>query len=265
MSYIYALCHPHTNEIRYVGKAKDLNKRYSQHLHKSSLSKSSYKNSWILSLLSKGLFPKMVVLDYVSNLDENSAEMYWIEQLKSAGCSLTNLTLGVDGGDTCITDERKASRSQKISNALSKNPKSIEHRKALSISKSGKQIHTKCHKEELKMKYSGSGNPFFGKRHSAASVKKIKEGAESWRGKMKQQNGGNIFNEEQLEKMSKNRFNKKGKYYGVSRYKNGFRCRIYKGGKCVVSKSFSSEIDAASYWDVVIGNYFDNAPRNLEV
>ena len=265
MSYIYALCHPHTNEIRYVGKARDLNKRYSQHLHKSSLSKPSYKNFWVLSLLSKGLFPKMIVLDCVANTEEDNAEKYWIDELKDVGCSLTNLTLGGDGGDTCITDERKTIRSQKISNALSGNPKSFEHRKALSISKSGKQIHTEHHKEELKRKHSGTGNPFFGKSHSESSVKKIKEGAESWRGKMKQKNSGKIFNEEQLEKMASSRFNKKGKYYGVTRCGKGFRCRIHKGGRCVVQKYFSSELDAAKYWDAIIGNYFNNAPRNLEV
>lgn len=54
-TYIYTLKDPITNEIRYVGKANDPNKRILDHIKECKSSNISHKISWIKSLLNINL------------------------------------------------------------------------------------------------------------------------------------------------------------------------------------------------------------------
>lgn len=97
ITYIYALC-DENNNIRYIGKANDVNTRYKNHL-KESKRKRTHKEKWINSMLEKGLKPGHFILDECIYSDWILMEEYWIAQAKSWGFNLTNGTSGGDGSD----------------------------------------------------------------------------------------------------------------------------------------------------------------------
>lgn len=95
MVYIYALCDPKTNNVRYIGKSIRPKARYADHLNDKS---KTHKVNWIKSLASKGLKPTMIILQTLSdNEDWQKAEINWIKQAKDNGWDLVNSTDGGDG------------------------------------------------------------------------------------------------------------------------------------------------------------------------
>lgn len=113
MIYIYTLEYPEGN-VRYVGKAKDLNKRLQGHV--SKIKERTHKNNWVRSLLSNGVKPIMKVIE---ELDETEDWAFWerfyIFQFRAWGFDLTNATFGGDGLSN-VTSQLK----NKLSNSLLK-------------------------------------------------------------------------------------------------------------------------------------------------
>lgn len=95
-TYIYILIDPETNQVRYVGKTKNLKRRYNQHISECSKLK-SYKNNWLISLKNKNLRPEMVVIDETDKDDWIFLEQWYIQLYRSWGYRLTNLTEGGEG------------------------------------------------------------------------------------------------------------------------------------------------------------------------
>ena len=91
--YIYALSHPITNEVRYIGKTINIKRRYKQHLYDKRTK--SYKSSWIISLKSLGLKPIMTIIEECNDVNWEDREIYWIQQYEN----LTNTQKGGNGGD----------------------------------------------------------------------------------------------------------------------------------------------------------------------
>jgi hypothetical protein len=62
IAYIYALIDPRTDEVRYIGKSIEPNKRLKSHIYASSYindsSYNSHKSNWIRKLLSENLNQK---------------------------------------------------------------------------------------------------------------------------------------------------------------------------------------------------------------
>lgn len=110
---IYSLEYPEGN-IRYIGKANNLSQRFTSHLKRVNEC-TSKKNSWIKSLLRKGEFPIMNLIDEVSIKDWQFWESHYIFLYRSFGFDLTNLTFGGDGLSN-PSEEVK----YKISNSLKK-------------------------------------------------------------------------------------------------------------------------------------------------
>lgn len=94
-TYIYILQHPVTEDVRYVGKTNNPERRMRHHLSNQSKNGARIKN-WIKSLKKNGLKPYMTVIDETDN-DWQELEMYWISQFKSWGFNLTNITSGGEG------------------------------------------------------------------------------------------------------------------------------------------------------------------------
>lgn len=104
MAYIYALCDPDTEDVRYIGKANDVAGRLKSHLNEKSTTR---KARWIQSLKRKGLKPSTVVLEEVSSDMWEDAEIRWIAHYRSLGCDLCNHTDGGDGLNNPTEDTRR--------------------------------------------------------------------------------------------------------------------------------------------------------------
>jgi len=101
--FIYTLADPVTREVRYVGKAINLQKRLRKHVYDSTGGhEQGHKANWIKSLRAQGLKPIIEALEeIVEPTDEQwqEAERFWIEYLRVLGFKLTNL---VAGGFGCL-------------------------------------------------------------------------------------------------------------------------------------------------------------------
>ncbi len=94
--FIYSLSDPRSDEVRYVGKAVDPEKRL--YGHTLVFRSNTHKTAWIKSLRKLGLKPKMEILealDDCSDAEWQESERFWIRYLRFLGCRLTN---AVDGG-----------------------------------------------------------------------------------------------------------------------------------------------------------------------
>lgn len=85
--YIYALIDPRDNQVRYIGKTKNVEKRLKEHLNRSTITK---KGSWIKSLKEQNLKPSIQIIDTTSNIDWITKEQYWIGMFSN----LLNMTNG---------------------------------------------------------------------------------------------------------------------------------------------------------------------------
>lgn len=108
--YIYGLIDPRTQEVRYVGKTKDLQERYRIHLYER---RKNHKCNWIEYLQRQGLKPQLIILEEVPETQWQEAERLWIGHFQSKGIRLTNGREGGTGGQ--MTDEvrRKISLSHR--------------------------------------------------------------------------------------------------------------------------------------------------------
>lgn len=120
MIYIYTLSHPITNEVRYVGKTINVNRRFKQHLHDK---RCSHKASWVKSLKNEGLKPIMTILETCSD-NWQEREIYWMSQYDN----LTNLKKG--GGIDYVRTTSEETK-QKISQANLGKPKTSEHKEKI--------------------------------------------------------------------------------------------------------------------------------------
>lgn len=98
-TYIYGLIDPRSGEIRYVGKANDVQRRLREHLKPCALKANTHKINWIKSLLLIGLQPDAVTLDTVDVDVSSESEQAWITKLLKAGLPLTNGAEGGRGGN----------------------------------------------------------------------------------------------------------------------------------------------------------------------
>jgi hypothetical protein len=101
---VYGLCEPDTGELRYVGKSVvSPEGRLRSHVNRARRGLDDHKSAWIRMLIDYGLEPELVILeDGVSEDELNERECTWIAAMKRAGCRLTNITGGGDGGATRI-------------------------------------------------------------------------------------------------------------------------------------------------------------------
>lgn len=90
---IYALCDPRDGRVRYIGKAKDPDKRFKGHLREVRRRSPLY--SWISSLAKKKLQPILQVIE-ICDGSWQEAEKRIIAEYRSKFSDLLNLA---DGGD----------------------------------------------------------------------------------------------------------------------------------------------------------------------
>lgn len=158
LTNIYVLKDPDTLEIRYVGKADNLKKRFDEHIREYKY-KSTYKNNWIKGLLDNNKLPIIEVIEKVPKENWGDYEKKWIIYFKNSGNYLTNLTEGGDGGN--FGEEINKLISQKLKGKK----RSPETKKLLSEIAKKRKLSEEGRKS-LSVKRKGSGNSMYGKKQS---------------------------------------------------------------------------------------------------
>jgi hypothetical protein len=95
-TFIYGLCDPDTNEIRYIGKSNSPKKRILDHIYSCNDS-ITHKNNWIKSLLREGKKPTLQIIDEVPIVDWQMWEAFYIKKYREEGHNLTNHSDGGNG------------------------------------------------------------------------------------------------------------------------------------------------------------------------
>jgi len=135
---IYSLADPSTGEIRYVGRSTNPKARLREHVkHARNMVEDTHKARWIRALLAQSQRPALSVIEVVEGGAWQERERYWISELRSRGCKLTNLS---DGGDGNCGFKHRPESIEKYRLKMKGRPKSEEHRRNLSIAKTGMKM-----------------------------------------------------------------------------------------------------------------------------
>lgn len=194
---VYTLHHPITHEIRYVGYTyTSLKERLRLHVRDvKKESVKSHKKKWIKSLLNQNLYPVINLVqefDLIEDALEKEKEL--IALYKSNGIRLVNHTPGGEFGmgykfsPESISIMVKKRTGKKIGTKEERllAQKEIEIQKELKR-KELARIRDKKYKDKKKeerrlyrinnpkVKLVGELNPFFGKKHSAESLEKMRK------------------------------------------------------------------------------------------
>jgi hypothetical protein len=219
--FIYGLCDPRTEQLRYVGKTTNLSRRLYEHTKNKS---HSHLSSWIRSLLGAGYDPEIFVIEEVDKKNWQREEKFWISYFRYIGADLVNGSQGGLGGSKKGHKFSLEGR-RRIDHAVRKSckgkPLSREHRRKLSLAKIG----TKQSRETIEKRInslSGSGNPNYGKTLSEEHKMKIS--------KAKKGKPGHPQTKETIEKISAAQRGRKKSYET--------RMRMSEGQK---NKEFSDE------------------------
>lgn len=142
--YIYALIDPRDDRIRYVGKASNIKRRFSQHC--SIQREKNHRANWLTKLRSLELEPTLKIIEECGGSNWSERETYWIRYYRELGCDLVNATGGGEGATgRIITDETR----RKMGKASKGRTHSEETKRKMSKAKKGKK-----HSEEHCLKMS---------------------------------------------------------------------------------------------------------------
>lgn len=144
-TFIYILIDPRDNQVRYIGKTKNITRRFNQHISEASKIR-TYKNNWLLQLKLNKLRPEIVVIDECEDNSWVMLEQWYIELFKSWGYKLTNLTKGGEGVYGYKPTEETL---QKMSYANKGKVISLETRQKISAAVKGRK-----YSDEIKLKAS---------------------------------------------------------------------------------------------------------------
>lgn len=94
-TFIYGLMDPRDNQLRYVGKSNDPEKRLQEHLRCHS--KNNHLDYWIMLLNRLDLPPRLRIIEECQMSVWQEREKFWIRIFKWAGVDLINITPGGEG------------------------------------------------------------------------------------------------------------------------------------------------------------------------
>jgi hypothetical protein len=104
VSGIYAL--KLNDTIFYIGQSNNIYKRYKDHCRLSNNKSNTKRCNWLSSLIKKGEFPELEILEITNNLD--SREIFWIKHYLDLGQATCN---GNEGGKTLFYANKVKSES----------------------------------------------------------------------------------------------------------------------------------------------------------
>lgn len=235
--FIYGLKCPIVNEIRYIGKSVNPQRRFKNHILYETRA-NTHKARWLNILLQKGLTPQIIILEKVNKSEWEIKEKFWIQKFKSNGISLTNETDGGDGREKGF--KHKPESVRKIVYGLRN--RSLELRKNIGI-KISKRLKGKPLTEKNKVNLSISHKLFWENLSDLEKQKRSKHLKRVWTQESK----------DKLSRSTRGIKNRNGtsKYVGVSWFKRDSKWRAYlkQNGKQFHLGYFASEIEAAKAYD----------------
>lgn len=159
---VYALAHPDTREIRYVGETvRSAKERLGQHLRSAAEKTTPPVNAWLRGL---GRPPAIIELEATETKDQmHCAEVYWIEQFRAMGASLLNIA---PGGST-----RKGYRHSAETRARWREFRRGENGSNYGKRRTPEQVAAMA--ERTREWHAQNDHPMAGKRHSASALVKI--------------------------------------------------------------------------------------------
>lgn len=106
---IYSLRHPESNEVVYIGKAKNPNlRRNSYNCLKANINGKRPVQKWVTNILLTGIKPVFEIIEVCDIINWEERECYWIAHFKSTGISLLNVSSGGKGRNgTTHSEESK--------------------------------------------------------------------------------------------------------------------------------------------------------------
>jgi group I intron endonuclease len=168
--FIYGLYDPRNDELKYVGKTKNINRRFTEHIKETKNSGRGRKNSWIRKLLKNDLYPIIKILEICNENNWEERERNWIKNCRNLGINILNDTDGGDGGlgQICTEETRKKFSLLRKGKKLSSEP--IEK---IRLSHLGKTSSEET-KRKIGLKSIGR-QANLGNRHTEETKKKISE------------------------------------------------------------------------------------------
>lgn len=161
---IYKITNKITNK-NYIGKSKDIEKRIKTHIN----SVSKRKTTLYSAIQSYGWENfEWNIIELCSENELNDKEIYWINYYNSMSPNGYNMKNGGDGG---ITSEI----SLKIWERRRENGTDIMSEEQKEKIKSNSRVWTDEEKIKKSEEMSGEKNPFYGKKHSEETKRKLSE------------------------------------------------------------------------------------------
>jgi len=106
MSAVYALIDPRSDQMRYIGKALDVEQRDRNHFKQRKCGRSA-KDEWLRELHARGLRADMIVLEECTPGESADREKYWIARARWRGMPLLNMKHGGQGRLSTSVETRK--------------------------------------------------------------------------------------------------------------------------------------------------------------
>ncbi len=151
-SFVYGLCDPRTQELRYVGITNRVVDRHREHIRQAERG-NTHLDRWIKQLLDAGLSPERFIIEEIDESGRVESECFWIAYFKSIGCRLTNIT---SGGEGLIGFSHSEESKKKMSeSAKRKPPMTDETRKLIA---DGSRGHKLSDEARLKISIAALGN-----------------------------------------------------------------------------------------------------------
>lgn len=88
---IYALKDPRTDQIRYVGRARNVERRHREHCYYGSPNRKM--RQWIVELSNQGLLPVVQVLEVTTDSEARAREHYWLTECSRTGDLLNAISI----------------------------------------------------------------------------------------------------------------------------------------------------------------------------
>lgn len=195
--YIYSLIDPRDGEVKYVGKARDIEDRMRTHF-KDAKRRNTPKNAWLRKLRRLGLRPEVRVLEEVAKSEWPGAEKKWIAIFRKRGAPLKNICDGGEGRTGPLSEETK----RKLSIAGKGRVVTEETREKMRQSARERGVSQKTRDAAARMGFANRG-----RKHTAESRKKMslaskgKKKSQEHRRKIGLAHRGRVFSEETKAKM----------------------------------------------------------------